>query len=69
MNSEADNRASNVNRHNKFMLSLKADEGNGKNDGLGIAARMTIAAKADQIRISMVPQTSMNGGFNFWLRM
>ncbi len=68
MHSEADSRASNMNMHDKFVLSLKADEGNGKSDGLGIAARMVIAAKAEQIRISMVPRTNMKGGFmfHFW---
>ncbi len=58
-----------MNMHDRFVLSLKADEGNGKKDGLGIAARMAIASKADQIRISMVPRTSMKGRFTFWSRM
>ncbi len=69
IHSETDHRASNMNMHDRFVHSLKADEGNGKNDGLGIAARMAIAAKADQIRISTVPRTSMKGKFTFWLRM
>ncbi len=49
----------------KFLLSLNANEDNGKADTLGMAARMVIASKAEQIRISMVPRTDMKGGFMF----